>query len=517
MDRAPAATQPASLVCGREGSAADSLSAEAARRMWDDEIRRVRSRPQSGDTVVACAAIVETLRRFDHTVTREQHALLATALRWTQNEQLTAEWIRSRYRELSQAAADGFRLRVGIPGPDMPREAGQLAALGLASLGAALKWAQMAESPRDPTLLVEAKRIFSLAESTGLAGERHAVARGEAQARSLTALFVHVLMLDGLCRGNLGQRPVEIIDGWLGDWSGDYALTDHPEGAVLAFDGQGGGGLRAAGVTEESPETQRFLNIDALSSHIAMVVSRFRKGEIYPGHGCASTFRVEDHVAALEHLRQFLDGARRRETRALRVGRTNRLAVFTGLAEILSTAHTEQRLAFTPQDPARNAIDLRSDMPRRFVSLFDESTSGLGIACEDPSIAADVGELVAVLAEDGREPIVCEVVRRAAADGWGRKGLRLGLRVLSRNSRRLTLQPVDSGQAVEAVYLSGEDRSGREDSLLVSLEDFARGGLWKAVIRNRAFLLRFLHVRRQGPGWGLAGFEVVAEEAGGGR
>ena len=522
MDRAPAPHWPASPPPGREGSAAGSLRDDCVRRAWDDEIRRMRSRQQSGDTVVASEAVVAALRRFDHLVTREQHALLATALRWTQSEQLTAEWIRSRYRELSQAAAEGFRLRVGIPGPDMPREAGQLAAFGLAGFGATVKWAEMAESPRDPTLLVEAKRIFALAESTGLAGDLHAVARGGAEATaSLTARFVHVLMLDALCRGNLGQRQAEIIDSWLGEWSGDYALTDHAEGAVLAFDEQGEGGLRAAGVMQENAATQRVLNIDALSSHIGTVVSGFRKGEIFPGHGCAASFRVEEHVAALERLRQFLNGAQRREARALRVGRTDRLAVFTGLAEILSTAYAEQRVAFKQKDPAdpataRNANDSRSDIRRRFVRLFDESASGMGIACEDPSIAADVGELVAVLAEEGGEPMVCEVVRRAPPDGSGWEGPRLGLRVLSRNSRRLTLQRVDSGQAVEAVYLPGGDRSGREDGFLASQGDLERGGLLEAVIRDRAFLLRFHHVRRQGPGWSLAGFEVIPEAAGGG-
>ena len=519
MDRASATTGPTRLGLGREGSAAASLSDEAVRRAWDDEIRQIGSRQQSGDTVVASEVIVEALRHFDLMATRELRALLATALRPTEPEQRTAEWIRSRYRELSQAAADSFRLRVGIPGPDMPREAGRLAAFGLAGFGAAVKWAEMAESHRDPTLLVEAKRLYALAASTGLAGERHAVAHGGAEAtRSLTALFVHVLMLDALCRGNLGQRQVEIIDSWLEEWSGDYALTDHAEGAVLAFDAQGGGGLRAAGVAEASAATRRFLNIDALSGHIAMVVGGFRHGEIFPGHGCASSFRVEEHVAALEHLRQFLDGAQRREARALRAGRTDQLAVVTGLAEIMSTAYTEQRAAVMQEDPAdpgtaRTAVDSRLDIPHRLVHLLDESSSGLGIACEDPSIAADVGELVAVLAEEGSAPVVCEVVRRAPPDGTGRASLRLGLRVLSRSARRLRLQRVDSGQALEAVYLPGGDRSGCGDGFIASQADLEAGGLWEAVVRDRAFLLRFGHVRRQGPGWRLVGFEVVEAKA----
>lgn len=522
MDQKPAASWPSGRDADREKAIAESVRDEAVRREWDGEIRLMRSQLQSADPVVASGRVLQVLRRFEREVYHEQRSLLATTLLWTEPEQIAAEWIQSTYRDLAQIAADTFRRLAGTPGSSIPDEAGHLAAFAFAGFGAAMKWSEIADTPHDTAQLIEIKRVFTLAEAGGLATKAYAVPHGEAEtALPLTALFVRALMLDALCRGNLGQRQIEIADSWLWEWSGEYALTTRAEGAVLTFDRQGARGLRAADPTFNTAD-HRLLNIDAMGRHIALVVRGFREGQIFPGYGCASEFRVEEHVTTLEHLRRFLDGARRRTGRAPRTSRTGRLEAFVGLGEVLSKAYTSRPAPVVQEAPAepnspRAAIDSRFEIPRRYVRLLDESPFGLGVACEDKSMmSVDVGELIAFQDSDGPPPIVCEVVRRSSPEGMDHLPPHLGLRVLSRDSRRLTLQVVGSGQVVEAIYLPGEDRSGYQDMFLVSHSDFERGGVLKVLTQDRAFLLKLNRVRYHGSGWHLAGFEVVEEGASGG-
>lgn len=521
MDKKPSANWPANHDAERERAVAESVRDEAVRRDWDGQIRLLRTQLQAADPTVAAGLLLQMTRRFEHEVYQEQRSLLATTLLWTEPEQLAAQWIQSSYRDLAQIAADTFRRAAGTPGSSIPDVAGHLAAFAFAGFGAAMKWSEIADTPHDTAQLIEIKRVFSLAEAAGLGGKAYAVPHGEAEtALSLTALFVRALMLDALCRGNLGQRQIEIADSWLWEWSSDYTLTNRAEGAVLTFDRQGARGLRAADPVYNTPD-QRLLNIDAMGRHIALVVRGFREGQIFPGYGCASEFRVEEHVATLEYLRRFLDGARRRTGRAPRATRTGRLEAFVGLGEVLSKAYTSrpapivQEPAADPNSP-RAAIDSRFDIQRRYVRLLDESPFGLGVACEDKSMmSVDVGDLIAFQDSDGPPPIVCEVVRRSSPDGMDHAPPQLGLRVLSRDSRRLTLQVAGSGQVVEAIFLPGEDRSGYQDMFLVSHSDFERGGVLKVLTQDRAFLLRFNRVRYHGAGWHLAGFEVVEEAASG--
>jgi hypothetical protein len=396
-----------------------------------------------------------------------------------------------------------------------------LAALALAGGVNAMMWSVIADPPHDSSQLIEVKLAFALVEAAGRGSEAFAVPHGEAEtALTLQALFLRALLLDAFCRGNLEQRQIEIVDSWLWEWCGDYMLTDRAEGAVLALDRQGVRGLRAMETSVPNPD-HRYVNIDALADHIATVVRGFRDGQIFPGYGCAAEFRVEEHVAALEYLRRYLDSARGRSGRAPRKGRMGRLEAFIGLAEILAKGFVARATPVVQEEPAsgapRSAIDSRFDIPRHHVRLLDESAHGLGVTCEDHAMqSVDVGTLLGVMDTDGPPPLLCEVVRRSAPESAGSAPSHLGLRVISRNPRKLSLRVVGSGGMVEALFIPGEDKAGYRDTLLVSHADFERQEPLKVVLADRVFILRLNRVRYHGNGWHLAGFEVLEEQPGGG-
>lgn len=500
-----------------------SFRDEAVRRGWEERLRVVRGHLQGADPSVSAGRLLETLRAFERDIFEEQRSLLATALLWTEPEQVAAQWVQGAYRDLAQAAADAFCRAAGPPGSGYGATTGHLAALALAAFGAATKWAEIADTPHEATRLAEVKRVYSVIDAGGNPDAPFAVPHGEAEtALSLRALFLRTLLLDAICRGNLGPRQIEIVDSWLWEWCGDYVLTDRAEGAVLALDRHGMRGLRTveAGAAHRG---QRFVNIEALAGHIARVARHFRDGHIYPGYGCAAEFRVEEHVAALDFLRRFLDSARGRGGREPRRVRAGRLEAFIGLTEVASkgfAARPAQALP-TPDPgsaPPHAAIDSRFDIPRRYVRLLDESLRGLGVTCEDHAArSVDVGTLLGLLDTDGPPPLVAEVVRRSAPEGPADVAQRLGLRVISHSPRRLTLEVVDTGGKVEAIYVPGEDKGGYQDALIVSQADFERPGLLKAALADRIFTLRFNRVRYHGNGWYLAGFAVVEERPSGAR
>jgi hypothetical protein len=259
---------------------------------------------------------------------------------------------------------------------------------------------------------------------------------------------------------------------------------------------------------------------------MAKVVRSFRQGEIFPGYGSAAEFRVEEHVATLDFLRRFLEAARNRTEREARVGRDGKLEAFIGMGEIISKSFTLRKSPITegpasgrPQGSSQHiaAIESRFEIPRRWVRLLDESGDGLGIEFDDNAVQPiEVGALVSLQQDGEATPIDCEVVRRTAVGGdtstTGAK-TRLGLKVLSREPKKLELLGRGSGRTLDAIYMPGSDTAGHLDTLLVSEIDFDRHGDLEARFDDLTFVIRMNRVRYHGRGWHLAGFEVAEERA----
>jgi hypothetical protein len=229
----------------RERSARDPRT----RERWDKTFRYLREQSKSAAPSGIASELLDASRRFEAEMYPEQRNLLSTTLLWNEDEQEFVLWMQSIFRLIARTAGEALRRLAGSD-PKLGKSGCDLAALALSTYGSAIKWAEAADSDRDPALVLELKRAFMFVEAAGKGGEACVTPHGEFDAEiTVGALFIRALLLDAFCRGNLGPRQIEIADSWLWEWCGDFAITDTAGGAdaaVLAFDKAGASGLRSA-------------------------------------------------------------------------------------------------------------------------------------------------------------------------------------------------------------------------------------------------------------------------------
>ncbi len=498
----------------RPGGPAPRATDPAVRRDWNKVIASLREQSAVADPFLYSRELLEHLHRFEATIAPSSRDILGSTFLWTDAERGFLQWAKDVFYGFARSAAGA--LRRGTAHDRLLDEAGgQLAAIALAAFGNAIKWSEISGTGYDPTYLVELRRVYELVERSGIGQQRFTVPRDEHGATpTLDTLFVRAIILDSVCRGNLEPRQVEIVDSWLWEWSGDYTFTDSNQGAALSLEPGHQKGLRAQ---QGEALGRRYLGIEPLERHIRLVMDAFRRGEIYPGYGCVTQFRIEEHVAALDFMRRFLDAARYRRSRKSRIDREEKLESFVGLGEILSKAFAPLSHAHARIDPAPArhpgqqlpGIDSVYDIARRYMRVLDESADGMGVEVEDDPIRpVSVGTVVTLHHADDRPPVLCEVMRRSLIRGGT---MRLGLRILSRDPKKVELAQPENGVAVEAVYLPSEDASGHIDALLVAENDFKPRENFEVRFDDRTFVIRMNRVRYHGRGWHLAGFEVSEE------
>jgi hypothetical protein len=498
------------------GEPARRATDPAVRSHWTKEIARLREQSAVADPFLYSRELLEHLHRFEAAIAPSYRDILGSTLLWTEAERGFLQWAKDAFHAFARSAAGALR-REAAHDLLLDEAGGELAAVALAAYGNAIKWSEISSAGYDPVSLVELRRVHELVERSGF-GTRHFTVPREDHGASptLDTLFIRAMLLDALCRGNLEPRQVEIVDSWLWEWAGEYGFTESDQGAVLSLEPGRQKGLRAP---QGEARGRRFLRIEALENHIKLVTDGFRRGEIYPGYGTITEFRVEEHAAALDFLRRFLDAARYRRARESRTDREERLEACVGLAEILAKAFvpravtraSSSRAAAPAQPPGQQlaAIDSVYETPHREVRVLDESADGIGVEVQDdPMRPVNVGTVVTLHHADARPPILCEVMRRSLTQGGT---VRLGLRILSNDPKKVELaQPLD-GVAVEAVYVPSEDASGHIDALLVAESDFRPREDFEVRFDDRIFVLRMNRVRYHGRGWHLAGFEVSEE------
>ncbi len=489
----------------------------AARESLGRMLGYLRLNAGSADPPPFSRELAELARRLESSTWPTQREVLSTTLEWNESEHAFVDWMRESYHSLARTAGEALaRARHTDAGPG--GAAGTIAALALAQYGNAIKWDGIAEAGRDAVSLVEVKRAFAMAEGAGLADERHVVPHGDRDATAtLEALFIRALLLDAVCRGNLGPRPLEVIDSWLWEWAGEYRLADTPDGPVLAYDEEGARGLRTTRDKSRARPGRRYVSIEPLERQIGAVVRSFREGRIFPGYGCAAEFRVEEHTAALDFLRFFHDAAVNHVTRQARVRCEERAEALAGLAEILAKAFVPRtpgaaRHGPRPAGAQPPGIDRMYEIPRRWMRVFDRSQDGMGVEYEeDMNRPIEIGMPVTIHAEDDPRPVLCEVMRREPGKGHR---TRLGLRVLSHDPVKILLARPGEEHGIDAIYLAGPDTSGHQDALLVAEADFTVRDRFEVRFDDRSFVIRMNRVRHHGRGWFLAGFEVDEERKG---
>jgi hypothetical protein len=500
----------------RTGAGATRATDPAVRHQWNKTFAYLHAQAKSADPFNFLHELLEHTHRFEAVLHPSYGEILGSPFLWSEAERGFVLWLGESFQGLARTAAGCVRREAAqdvlLSGP-----AGELAALSLAAFGNAIKWAEISGASSERSVPVEVRRVHEMVTRAGLGGERHAVRRGEMDSTvTLDALFIRAMLLDAICRGNLEPRQVEIVDSWLWEWSGDYAITGSDRGAAVELDA---GRSRGSATAAAEPGPRRYIAIDALERHIAGVVRGFRQGEIFPGYGCAAQFRVEEHAAALDFLRRFLQSARYRRARVSRTDREERREALVGLGEI------EARAFSPPASPLAAdgagavhesglqapGIDKRYEIQRRYMRVLDESAEGLGVEfSEDPARPIHVGALVTLHQEGVATPVLCEVMRRSSR---GMGPTHLGLRILSHRPKKIRLVRPGADGGVDAIYVPGGDASGEVDSLLVSEQDFDTRHNYEVRFDDRMFVIRMNRVRYHGHGWHLAGFEVNEERA----
>jgi hypothetical protein len=498
------------------GTAPPRATDPDVRKDWTRALAAVRERAATADPFLFSRELLDHMRRFEATAFPTYRELLGTTLLWNDAERAFVHWAKHGYHLLARTAAEALH-RAAARDALLDESGGELAALAFAAYGNEIKWAEIAGAGYDPVCLVEIRRLHEMVERAALGAFRFTVPRDEdLESVTLDSLAIRAMLLDAVCRGNLDPRQVEIVDAWFHEWADKYVFTESDAGAVLVLEPGRQKGLRAP--TAES-RGNRFLNIDALEAQIRSVVDGFRRGEIFPGYGLVTEFRVEEHTVALDFLRRFLESARYRRAREFRQGREEKLEALVGLHEILPRAFAPRTSPLAPRRSATPAeprpaqqlpgIDEVYEIPRRYMRVLDESADGLGVEFDDePARPVYVGTVVTLHHDEGSPPVLCEVMRRSIHPGGK---ARLGLRIISRAPKPVRLSQPGEGAGVTAIYVPSDDASGQVDSLLVAESDFRLREDFEVRFEDRVFVIRMNHVRYHGRGWHLAGFEVSEE------
>jgi hypothetical protein len=150
---------------------------------------------------------------------------------------------------------------------------------------------------------------------------------------------------------------------------------------------------------------------------------------------------------------------------------------------------------------------------RQMVRIVDESESGFGIEGEARDLGQfQVGDLVALRGEEGRPLEICKVARYSPKPDKSR--IFVGLKKISSAAYLVSLSwpaaPHAHAATIKTAFVPGDDASGRHDAWLVSEREYAYRATLESGIGERRYALRFNRVRDRGPGWVLAGFEVLS-------
>lgn len=486
------------------------------RERFEHEFKAMRAQLADSNHSLVTNSWIDLEWQFDQEVQKEQGPLLANPLMWDEADQQLAQWILRQYTKLADMGKH-VTDRVAVAGKGDP-VLSYVIARALVSQGNVWKWTQFANRQCSEHGFGALNALYARAMETSLDDQTQSFNRdGRPVAPTIAGLCVRAHLLARVASGNLTRQQTEIFDAWLWATMGDLHLAPAAgDAAVLRIEPGSQRGLQFG--IDGASTTARYLTAESLRRIADRAEQSFHRGTIFPGHGTVQSFRLEEHVAALDFLRALVEQIERgrQPQRAERVRKDGeQVEVHVGLSDIVRTLGSG-RSGVTPRLMAveaapDNKIDTIYEVQRRYMSLVDQSDSGLGL--EVPlAQAADigVGEIIAIVFADHSEPLMGQVARIVPGSREG--SLRIGVHVSFDDYQTVELSVAGSSTSrreASAFYVPGADSSGRYDVLLVS-EAFAQGKpLCEVRMGDQLYDLRINHIRQKGRGWVAAGFEVV--------
>jgi len=435
---------------------------------------------------VEAASRLAALSRALHAASSAARRRLALAAKGDDAERAAScRWLAARHDAMVATARD---LAPRLANDEGARR--RVAAIGLFHWAEALKWSGW----REPDDYAQLHDLYACA---GEPSARVAVPKEGAAEVTPEWLFLRALLLARFAAGALRRSQAEILDDWLRRW-GDAVRAERecPGGAVLRVDLDRKAGLCEGRRDDAGPAL--YLAVERLERCRREAVRALRDGSLMTS---AAPSHVEDQVALLDYLRRgFAFGAQEPVLRAQRTReRGTPIDAWMGLPHILQAVGVERDNGAPPPAPLA-------------MRLVDTSATGFGLdAGDDVAARIEVDQLIAWRAQGAAAMTLARVVRRTAGAARGR--VAFGAQLLSRAAIPLTLRrraaALDEARDREMLFVAGDDESGRRDGFLFPAWGFELQAEYEARLGAASFRLRFNRVRMQGPGWVLAGFEIV--------
>jgi len=462
-----------------------------------------------------CARARDLAEELDAAVVRVRDWLLAPVSSCDEGRAALIAWICDQHRGLEEIS-----LRLARPLRTQPRDPAlvRMTALALMHWADAVKW--------DASRVREYRSLHELYRSSaaaGLANVRLRVrADGIERGITLEDLYLRGLLLDRFASRTFSRAQTDILSGWLWEWSGGLRTEDsRPPGAAMRVDLDANAGLRDAEPPGEGASL--YLALDALEARRRAITCALHAGQVMPSGGPLSQLPLDDHVAVLDHLQRELRQARgrssQRATRAHEVGK--RVEVWVGMSGILARGLRigietgRWRVRPLPGPDSADSRPAACEDSRRHLRLADPGIVGFGFEGPQKDAAGiGVGELLGWRDFPAGALALGHVVRRVDDRTPGTAFL--GVEVLTLNAQPIPFTQVDGdGTAVEAAHLLVADGgdSARRDAFIVSEATFDRHDSYHVVLRGERHVLRFDEARAKGPGWVLAGFQLLPEKA----
>jgi hypothetical protein len=409
---------------------------------------------------------------------------------------------------------------------------------------AAVKWCFFRHEPVKPTIWPELHDLFLFAETHGFATTPVELFDAEAQyATTVQSLYLRALLMDVLNTGGLTMPQIEIADGWLAEWTPDYALDANysPRSHALFVDLGAMAGLQLVTGAVAAESTHRYMRVDGLKEQVEVVRSALRAGHAYLGRGTQTGFPVEEQVTLLgtiERLYQTLlhASASRIEERTqvanlqaeVRLGLEEARRVIageTGVAPAAGNAEAPMKfgdfeLSLEPVAAPQAALPTpAADERWTRWKVHDMSSKGVGLMVDRATgERISVGQLLAVKPDGFDEWMIGVIVRKLTQRALGETLLGIELlsyRPLPVSLRRYTqardTEP-EGGAPVAALYLPGRDRDGKSDILALPAGDFGLKNVFALRTTRGQFRVRINRVLRKGGDWVGLRFEVIGKK-----
>lgn len=508
----------------RMAAAVNPASQAVQRSSFDRRLEELESLPAATPATLAAEEFVRLHTDIEPFVVSLKHRMLTSAFPWTDEDRANAEWIYATHHRLARVA----HAATEASAPTHPAATLQLAAHTLFYMGEAVK-CEIAVGAQKPHDYAGLHAIMRWAISARCERTVTSIDLDAAPANcTLEGLYFRALLLADFAGGNMTCKQIEILDAWMLMWMPALkSVRVAPPGSPRRADLDSSAGLRRGPRADGGPSL--YLPQAPIERAYRAVIESLHQGRILPEKGLASELRIEEHVAVLDLIRGALGRSRdeyvprqdRRPTSAI-------VEAHVGLAEIVksafspeaatdSTAMALETVRAISAGSARGASFNEGifDRKRRLLQLVNASESGLGLeAIHAPCEEIAVGDLLAVR-PGSRSPLaIGKVSRRLPTPDHG--GCSLGVSILTKAAQRVTLSPQAGAKdptPFPAIYVPGEDDSGRHDGFLVSEREFSESGPLAVNVNGTVVTLRFNRVRDKGRNWVLGGFEILDSRA----